>query len=698
MNMLSKKSSLLIAVLCSLLISCAGNDGRTMTVPDARLAKGSPYNEAKSDEGGDENIISRQSGYEALTPLAQQRQRINSQLSLSAGFPATGELTLSAEDMELGTFIHTVFGELLNVNYVISNEVAAIKNTVNLQVSSKVNARELFNLSNKLLQDNGVAITERESVYYLHPLDKNNKASVAVGYGRRITDIPMAPGRITQIVPVYYNRDISIERVLRELSNARIEEVQGQSAYSIQGERQDVIRAIELLDILDTPAARGRHIGLLKLTFISVEDFTQKLQELMSSEGLPVDVGKAGNRNMSLIPIEQIGAVAVFAAEAMYIERANFWAERLDVPGQGIEKRYFIYHPRFARASDLGQSVGALLGGVSERSEPVNRARDTQSAFPSDSNSSNVQAGAANSKQPAVSQVRSDDMVMTVDERSNSLIFYSTGQAYQNLLPMIKRLDIMPKQILLEATIAEVTLTDDLALGLEFAIQNGKFGYGNRGAFGINDIGGIGFSFTEIGKNFVAQLRAANTAVNVLSSPSLVVRDGVSANINVGDEVPIVGSTTTNIGTDTQSTTVEYRKTGVKLSVTPTINAQGLVVLEIDQSISNTTEGGTVAGSPAFFERAVKTEVLAQSGQTIMLGGLMSENVNNSQTKVPLLGDLPVLGALFRSDKRSKTKTELIILITPRVLDNADEWQGVHDKLRQHMQLLQIPAENVDRP
>jgi general secretion pathway protein D len=178
--------------------------------------------------------------------------------------------------------------------------------------------------------------------------------------------------------------------------------------------------------------------------------------------------------------------------------------------------------------------------------------------------------------------------------------------------------------------------------------------------------------------------------VNILSSPSLVVRDGVQANMSVGTDVPTIGSTTINPGTETQSTTVEYRKTGVELSVTPTINAQGLVVLQIDQRISNTLEGSTVAGSPSIFERAVTTEVLAQSGQTVMLAGLMSENTTRTKTKVPFLGDFPLIGALFRGEKDSTSKTELIIMITPRVIDQPEQWQSIRQKLDSGMKHLKL--------
>lgn len=661
------------------------------SVPQNRISSGAMAPLQESDEA----IINEQqaaTGFQQLTPLPLQGRTATRQLDLASRFSNNGALTLSADKMPLPEFLHTVFGDLLSVNYVLTEDLPAVEQGVSLQLQQAVSPRQLFNMVVQLLLDKNIAITERDNVFFVHAANSAQQSSMAIGFGRKATDVPTLPGRITQIVPVVYNRTLALENVIRELTNVRIEEVLGQSAYSIQGERAEVLRALELLDILDAPAARGRHVGLLRLTYISVDEFVRKLTELLASEGLPIDVDKPGNRNMAVIPLEQIGALALFSADKVYIDRVQYWASQLDQPSQGSEKRYFIYHPRYSRASDLGQSVGALLG---QQSQAPDQTRDTQSALTAEGNSANVRAGtvAANAGNMPVNR----DINMTIDERSNSIIFFGTGQSYQNLLPMVRRLDVMPKQILLEATIAEVTLTDELSLGLEFAIRNGNLGYGTSGAFGVADIGGFSLSYASGLDRVIAQLVATDNRVNLLSSPSIVVRDGVPATINVGSDIPTVGSTTINPGTDTQSTTVQYRKTGVELTVTPTISAQGLVMMEISQKISNTVEGGVqVAGSPSIFERSIKTEVISQSGQSILLGGLMSENRTQTKTKVPGLGDLPLLGALFRSQKDNTTKTELVILITPKVLDTTEQWQGVRDKLRSQMQLLQITDGNSD--
>jgi general secretion pathway protein D len=280
-----------------------------------------------------------------------------------------------------------------------------------------------------------------------------------------------------------------------------------------------------------------------------------------------------------------------------------------------------------------------------------------------------------------------------VDGRSNSLIFYTTGTRYQTLLPMIRRLDVPPKQILLEAMIAEVTLTGEFAYGVEFAFSSGEFSGGTLGNLGLPD-GGLALNWVgNLTDQVRLKLSATNSLVNVLSNPTLVVRDGVEASIKVGNDVPTVGATATDpLQSDTQITQVLYRKTGLDLRIRPTINAEGVVVMEIDQSISNTVPGASsVEGAPVFFERQVTTEVVARSGESILLAGLISERQNDNTSRVPGLSKIPGIGYLFRSDAKSNERTELVVLITPRVIDDPRQWNDIRIGMQGVLENLVLP-------
>jgi general secretion pathway protein D len=170
------------------------------------------------------------------------------------------------------------------------------------------------------------------------------------------------------------------------------------------------------------------------------------------------------------------------------------------------------------------------------------------------------------------------------------------------------------------------------------------------------------------------------------------VRDGVTANITIGSDISVVGQTTTDpINGDRQTTSSEYRKTGVNVTVSPTINAQGIVIMEIDQKISNSVpDSSGASGNPDIFERSISTEVVAQSGQTIILGGLISENINQGDQKTPWLVSIPLLGNLFKAGSDTVTRTELVMLITPKVIDRTDQWHELTESFKQGLDYLTL--------
>ena len=286
----------------------------------------------------------------------------------------------------------------------------------------------------------------------------------------------------------------------------------------------------------------------------------------------------------------------------------------------------------------------------------------------------------------------SERIRMVVDERANALIFFTTGSEYRALKPLLTQLDTLPKQVALDILIAEVTLQDEFKYGVEWALSRSEVNLTTQGAFGVSSIGGIGLLIDGTEGPINANLLQTNSLVNVLSNPTLTVRDGVSANINVGSDISVIGATTQDpINGERQTTTSEYRKTGVNVSVTPTVNSTGIVVLEIDQEISNSVPNSSGAsGNPDIFERSIKTEVIARSGQTVMLGGLVSENYDSGGSAAPGLAKIPLLGNLFKAKSKNNDRTELIMLVTPRIVDDLDQWDSVLDDFRQALIYLQL--------
>ena len=352
----------------------------------------------------------------------------------------------------------------------------------------------------------------------------------------------------------------------------------------------------------------------------------------------------------------------------------------MDIAGNGSDQQYFFYQPKFARAKDLYSSVSPLIGGLGGQSEML----DDGSTSTSNESTGSAPSSTRNNA------FHSDKMSMVVDERSNALVFYTTGSEYRALFPLLSRLDTLPKQVSLEITIAEVTLQDQFKFGFEWALSRGEVSLTTQGAFGASEIGGMGLFVDGTEGPFTGSFLSSNSLVNVLSRPTLTVRDGVAASINVGSDISVIGATTTDpINGERQTTTSEYRKTGVDVSVTPTVNAQGIIVMEVDQNISNAVPSSSGAsGNPDIFERSLRTEVVARSGQTIILGGLISSNYSEGASEAPGLGRIPFLGNLFKASSDLQDRTELVMLITPRLLEDLDQWQVMKSDFQQGLKYL----------
>lgn len=615
--------------------------------------------------------------FETVSPLVRSKIGFKTDVSMAQSLSASKQIKMSAETMNTVNFIHYAFGDLLKLNYILGQGLDELDSKVSINVQESVSERRLFTLAEQLLAEQQISVQQQGDLLYISLQVKQGEGAKSVGYGRGVDSVPDALN-VIQIVPLKYIPQGNFLEPIRQVTRAKTSLDASQGVVFLSGDRQEVVRAVELLNLLDAPGSIGRHVGLRKLTYISVENFIESVTSILQNEGLIAPTGRKDKR-IGFVDLGQLGAVAIFASEQAFLKRVNYWAQKLDRPSEGSQKRYYIYEPEYARASDLGESVKALITGRSS-SNTANQqaARNSQQRVAEIEN--------ANRSAAAVS---GDGMRMVVDERSNSLIFYTSGMEYRALLPLIKRLDVLPKQIMLELVVAEVTLSDEFKFGVDVALRSGKFVASNN--FGaVSSVAGSALSWINGLDRVDVRAFESNNHVNVLSRPSLLVRDGISANIQVGNQIPVVGQTTTDPTTGT-TRSVDYRKTGIELSVTPTVNAQGVVIMSIEQSNSNQVDGGTVVeGNPQIFERSIKTEVVAESGQTVVLGGLISESNTDNDSGLPGLHKLPVIGALFGVKTERTTKTELVVMVTPRIIARTDEWDGIKQQLQQGLEHLQL--------
>ena len=663
-------------------------DTETLTLPNSYLAKKKAPNSLEHSSEPQANAAPSSRTYYPIKSLASSDAPPARVQRLTAGFSDEPEITVSTDGLTPIQFVHYVFGDLLNLNYIVDEELRNKSGTLTLNISERLSPKRLMELSIELLENNDVRIFSNDDVYFLKV--GATQENTIIGIGRRVEDVPNTTRGVLQIVPVTFGTRISTERTINQLLDIQIIPDSDQNAFFLRGSRETVIRAVELINLLDTPANRGRHIGLVELTYIDPDTLMDRLITLLATEG--IEAGSATDRplkNIALVPLKRIGATAVFATSELLVERVKYWVSLLDKPTRGAEKQYFTFTPKNARASDIFESISRLIAGtIPTNIETITR-QNAASSNPL--TNQRMQTGVAPTAQRAMA-VNTTDINIVVDELSNSLIFYCKGAEYQSIRTLLEKLDTLPKQVLLDILIAEVTLQDEFRLGIEWAFRSNGINYTTQGAFGATSFAGIALGIEEDAGALNATALATNSLVNVISNPTLLVRDGTSANINVGSDIAVIGNTTIDpiIG-QRQTVATEYRKTGVDITVTPTINTSDVIIMEISQTISNTVPGSAgAAGNPDIFERALETQVVARSGQTILLGGLISEDKNSSNKGIPFLKDIPVIGNLGKGRSETSQKTELIMMITARVLDNPDEWAEIRNSLAKGFKNLEV--------
>ena len=636
-----------------------------LTVNNAEIVSNPAVSESQKED---------QKKFRFVPPLKLNTVGAKTADDILALFSQERKIKITAESLPLQNYLHYVLGEQLKVSYILAEEVKNDTQNVTLNLQDPITEQKLFTLTEELLSQRNYNIRFDDNIFYIHKNEAAaGKGNVAYGFGKSIDSVPQTSLEIIQMVPFEYGMQISLGNTLRQLLGVKAIPDQQRNSITIQGKRKDIIRALELIKIMDSPLVKDRHISVYQATFSNTGELLAKLSDILKQEGLSVGKGGTTNTALSVIELDKQSELIFFARNEQVINRALFWANEIDKPILTAKEQYFIYQPKYSRAIDMGDSLEALISGAGG-SLSNSTSAETQ----------NQQGGRR------ITSASSETMKMVVDERANAIIFFTSSEEYQQILPLIKRLDILPRQIMLEVTIAEVTLTDNFRAGVEFNLTNR--GINRAGGFNLRNSseGGLSYVLTGTRGNITATLLNSNTNVNILSRPSLMVRDGVTADISVGNDIPTVGEIVTDPVNGSQ-TSVQYRKTGVELKVKPTINARGVVIMEIDQKISNQATGdGSVAGSPIIFERSIGTEVIAQSGETVVLGGLISENQNKTDTSVPFFSQIPLIGRLFDSKSDESGKTELVVLVTPKVLESNDEWQDFKEKFVENLQLLKL--------
>ncbi len=514
-----------------------------------------------------------------------------------------------------------------------------------------------------------------------------------------MADIPDVPGQIRQIIPIQHANALNLTQIITAVPGTQVIALPGENAITVMGSREGVEQILQFISILDQPSMRGRFGLLVRLKYWNPQELDPKLREILGAEGIPV----ASSSNMGgiqLIPFDRWRFLLAFAAEQSWLDRLGYWIQLLDVPKEQDDRQYFVYFPESSRASELMETMESILGltrsskgnaaakGKAGRME-LTRPAGTSAVQPEKKAAQQEESDKESSLANLASEIR-----LAVDESRNALIIYTTPQRYGMVESLLKQLDIQPPQVLIEATVAEITLSDDLSFGLEWYLKSTA----SQQTSVLSTIGGLGLGSAGLNFAFLADsdklkvlvnALAKNEKVKVLSSPHLTVRDGKSATITVGTQVPVVTSETAQSQNPSGVVRAyQYRTTGVTLNVTPTVHAHNVVTLEINQDVSEPAQSG--GENPLILNRTLTTEVVARSGQTVVIGGLIKESQSKSVQKVPIFGDIPVIGYLFKTTTEGTQRTELVLMITPHIIRSTQQIDDLRREVMRSYRSVEI--------
>ena len=652
---------------------------------------------------------------QAAIPAPPQRQLIRGNQQFVRQPAATaqgkeegsGDIVFNFQDQPIEAVINSVMGDLLHENYTIAQ---GVKGNVSFSTSKPVDKQQALSILETLLSWTDNAMIRQGQRYVILP------ANQAVA-GKLVPQMPVAKpssGLSARLFALRYISATEMQKLLKPFAreNAFLLVDPARNVLSLAGTPDELANYQDTIDTFDVDWLKGMSVGVFGLQRASVAELMPELQSLFGPDsGMPL----AGM--LRFLPIERTNSVVAISSQPQYLSEVGDWIRTID-EGGGNEPQMYVYDVRNMKASDLAKYLRQIYGnGAIKDDTPARVAPGLRTTTLSSLNSSG--GGLQNTPPPPADEPEATEETpsaapdksleagtrITAQQSSNQLLVRTRPAQWKEIEAAIKRLDNPPLQVQIETRILEVKLTGELDLGVQWylgrlagnsasttvANASGSQGALGGGGAGLGATDSLFYSFVSSNLQVALHALETNGRTQVLSAPSLVVMNNQPAQIQVGDNIPI-SQTTVNTGdADTTLSSVEYVQTGVILDVVPRINPGGLVYMDIQQQVSDAENPGSNSDTPVnprISTRSVSTQVAVQSGQTVLLGGLIKQDNAESVSAVPYLGKIPGLRWLFGNTSKSKDRTELIVLITPKVITSNGQARQVTDDYRQQMQLL----------
>ena len=622
--------------------------------------------------------------------------------------PIRKPVSVVLDGVPLETFINVVYGMELGFAVQVDSSLRSRPDLVSLQITSAQPPEKVYEIAREVLSSYGVQVNELGGVLRFTPAGAAGGELPKVLATRSLPDVPAGQRTVFVAMPLEASQPGAVAAQMRSMfgnSGITLAELPQINAIMISGPGDAVRATMQAVAVLDRAALSNRRSIRINPMYMPPELLARELRELLGVQGVSVRAAQgAGEGAVALVPVTSANALIVFAESDDVLNLVAEWAQRLDQPAEdGAGGGVFMYSARHTTVETLLPVLEALIGaqpsgGQGQAAAGGVAAQPAQAAGDGLGSAGNAsRAPGRPSSQgggSTVSAISGAHGQVAVDPIRNVIVFQGEAERWRSIQGVLARLDQPARQVVIEVTVAEVTLTDEFANGVEWAFQNISIN-GVQGPLGLltgaTGTGGLVWQGVSSSGQVKAMLNlfARDSRVSILSTPRILVKSGETASIDVGTEVPIITSQATapdlpsSGGNSSILQSVQYRKTGMLLDIQAVVHSGQRVDIKLSQEVSEAAATDTSdISSPSIFSRKLQTSLSLQDGESTLLGGLISRSHTAGKTKVPLLGDIPLLGAAFQSRRAEGVRTELLMLITPYVLEDAAQARAITEAIR----------------
>jgi general secretion pathway protein D len=635
----------------------------------------------------------------------------------------SARVSLHLENANLTQVIGIIAAEL-KMNYMVDPNVRGV---VNVNTLGDLRQDDLLPLLQAILRTNGATAVQSGSFWRIVQSREAQRIPIAISQETDAAKLAADDRLIMNILPLRFVTAADMSKILSTYLSevGQIVSHEPGNILMITDTSRSMKRLMELINVFDTDTLAKQRVRVLPVENARASDLVKDLTQIFSAYAL-----SERNTAVRFMPIERLNSILVVSANPSVYPEVQQWLGKLDQPQRKVGIQNFVYKVENGTAENLANVLsnlygvsrfatrtggggvglgatagapGATFGGAAGAGGAAVTINPAGAATAGGALAAPAGIGTMPGAEAAGGEMSGGSLQGPVrivpDLVNNALLIQATPQDYETIRETLKQLDIIPRQVLIEAKVYEVDLTGALAFGVEAFLQQrsdagrqlvGQFSQGATGGFSNPGLSLSAGTLLGRARELLFFLNAQENRgrTRVLSAPTVLASDNTVAHIQVGAEVPILTSQGVVAGAQAGGSslftnTIQQRDTGVILSVTPRINPSGMVTMQIQQEVSSPqppTAGGP--NSPSILKRSITTQATVKDGETIALGGIISENRIYSKSRVPLLGDIPGLGLLFGSTSYSVARTELIVLLTPRVMQTVDEIQQATEEFK----------------